>query len=383
MAAQDRFLYGNEVMESEAVLTPSSEARHLPATNLQDQLRQKVWRSETGWTIETGVNDTIDFNRGGVKVATVAAGTYATGAALAAAIVTALEAADSTPVWGCDYGVAAANKFRIRDSGGAPLNSVLLFGTGANLATSIALDLGFLAADTANVASHTADGVSYQSRHYLKINRSDGETIDVTSIALLDHNFSLATGSELRMQGHGSDTWGAPATNVDITPISSNADPLVYLIALAQRAWWRLVINDVGNSAGYSELGILYLGTSQVPDINVDDSLADAVEDFSSLESGIDGTHFLDQHRRRDRWTLEWLAVDATTRDQLDAIFAANQVGRDLFLVWSAPLGTLGHVGGPADGETGATYGFFAAGVVKQYVPVQYWTYAVPFHEAL
>src|SRR5687768_8839367 len=98
-----RFLHTNRTQAAAAIRTASSTDTAFAISWLLDQMRSRVWRSKSGWTIVAGFNDKIDFNRGGVKVATIAAGTYTTAALLAAAVVTALEAADATPAWACSY----------------------------------------------------------------------------------------------------------------------------------------------------------------------------------------------------------------------------------------------------------------------------------------
>jgi hypothetical protein len=82
------------------LLASSSQSTH-PVIWLKNQLRSMRWRSARYWTIGPD-NARINFNRGGVKTAIIAFGTY-TADELCAAIITALEAADSTPVWACSY----------------------------------------------------------------------------------------------------------------------------------------------------------------------------------------------------------------------------------------------------------------------------------------
>jgi hypothetical protein len=97
----------------------------------------------------SAANGKTDFDRGGVKVATIAAATYYSAAELAAAVVVALEAADATPVWACS--VSATGRVTVS----ADLAFVLLFSTGANAAASARDVLGFGAVDTASATSAT------------------------------------------------------------------------------------------------------------------------------------------------------------------------------------------------------------------------------------
>ncbi len=122
----------------------------------------------TGWTVVTGFNDTLDFSafkdakgNDAKFVATVAAGTYATGDQMATAIQTALSAIVPAPANGWAWDVYyEADKFRIDSN----FSFVLLASTGANVATGIFTDIGFAAVDTSSASSHTGDSVSYGSR---------------------------------------------------------------------------------------------------------------------------------------------------------------------------------------------------------------------------
>lgn len=67
--------------------------------------------------IEAGKNDTIQFSDGSARTATIAAGTY-TGAELATALQTALNAAGSTNTFAVDYSSTSLNKFTIKNDAG-------------------------------------------------------------------------------------------------------------------------------------------------------------------------------------------------------------------------------------------------------------------------
>lgn len=101
-------------------------------------------------TITAGVNDKINFNRGAVKTATVAAGTYYTPASLAAAVQTALTTADGVVT----FTVGVSTTGRIVVTCGSAFS--LLFSTGANAATSMRDVLGFGAVDTASSTTATS-----------------------------------------------------------------------------------------------------------------------------------------------------------------------------------------------------------------------------------
>lgn len=107
-------------------------------------------------TVEAGKFDRLDFDRGGVKVAEIPPGVY-TPDTLEAAIVAALEAADATPAWTCDVGVGESELSFI----GSNMAFTLLFGSGANVARSVGLLLGYLPVDTVSFTGHEADHPSF------------------------------------------------------------------------------------------------------------------------------------------------------------------------------------------------------------------------------
>lgn len=378
---QTRLLYANAVMSEEAILTPSSEVATLPATFLQDQLRQKPWRTLTGFTIVDDFNNKLDFERppGTPRVATIPAGTYVSGVDLATAITAALEAADAAPQWSCDYGVAAANTFRIRDAAGAPVNFNLMFApTAPNYTKSIAICLGYTETDHTGTSTYTAELVSYQSRHFLKINRSDGAAINALAAILLDHTaFPSGSFPSWRIQANATDVWTAPTLNLAYDNIISRA-VAVQFFSTTTLAWWRITFRDTLNTSGYFELSKFFLGPYVDPSINPRDDLRNEVEDFSAVEQGVDGTHFVDTHRKRDRWSLAFDTMETADKAIFDALEEAVRVGENFYFCWDKTAPNR-----RGDGVDGTTYGFMATGFLKQYVPDPYWTYAFPLFEAL
>jgi hypothetical protein len=376
----NRFFLDNRLMDASMVYLPSSEEAQLPAEHLRDQLRQAVWQTQGPWVI-TEDNRRIDFDRGGVKVATIALGTYATGTALAAAIVTAMEAADSLPVWGCDYNVAATDKFRIRDAGGAPLSFVLLWSTGANAYRSIGPDLGFDVADSASVTTTTSDNDAYQSRHFIVFHQSDGSDIAASAAILLEHNFDIPGSAGVRsmvtIQGNATNDWSAPTFSelfADLTSATPTLDPCPLVFSTPQTfAYWRLVIDDVQNPDGFAQLGILYLGIYTEPSVCCSESLKFTQQDFSQGANSISGSGFTSAEPDRETFGLEYSDIpDASSNEtKIDAL-RATRVGLNFFFQFdSNDAATLFYVSKVA----GAGKQCIAGGTQ--------WTYDIPLVEEI
>ena len=390
-----RLLGSNAIMDSLNSLVPSSEEPTLPASFLADQLRQKPWRTKPGYTVVVGFNDRIDFTRDGAKVATITPGTYATGAAYTVAVQAAFNAADPTHTfWVCDYNISLPYRVRIYDSTGAP--HVLNWATGPNRDRGAGIDLGFIVTiDSTNVNYHMGESVTHQSRHFVTIHRSpsaDIPTISANAAVLLEHTATItATGaavpspeSQVTLQGNTTDEWGASAIAFEQRFVNLPADPCVQYLdvqasgpdppeppGLQSFEYFRLLIDDVQNPIGYFELGILYLGMHVEPACKVQaPSLANDPEDFSAVETGIDGTHFVDEHRYRDRWTLDFGAVKPSDQVVLREFFGALHVGENFFFDLD-----------PSD--TAIKYGFLTARPREKYISTLLMTVSVGFAEAL
>lgn len=181
MAARNpRYAYRNELAKDATVLSGPAQAG-FPVTNLKGSLRSQVWRSPIGWVVDA-TNNKINVDEGGVdRTATIASGTYPTGALYAAAVQTALNAmAGAVNTYTCTYNTTT-KKFTIARATGAA-TVTLEWLTGANEGESAGVDLGFfVTADDTGATSYTGDEVSYQSRKRLLIDLGD-ESCDIDII---------------------------------------------------------------------------------------------------------------------------------------------------------------------------------------------------------
>jgi hypothetical protein len=327
MAITPRIPYTNLVQAAAAILSASSAQGAFPVRRLRDQLRSATWRSAIGWTIVAGFNDKIDFNRGGVKVATIAAGTYATGAALATAIVTALEAADATPVWACSYS-GSTFKFTISSD----LAFTLLWGTGANAATDVAIDIGFAETDTSSLTSHTGANAVYQSRHYIGVDQ--GSSIAITAAIVINHN--AGTGGTFKFQRSVTSVIAAATVPGDAATLAGDASIRIAFFGSGTHRYLALVINDVGNTAGYGEVGIFFAGTYAQPSVVNSDAFADNAAELSMVEYGDHGATFRDEKPQPGVFPLEWLEVPEADRTIFKAIRAATPQGKSFFFTFDS-----------------------------------------------
>lgn len=151
-----------EVMAGARVAEMGIEATAGELLNMNFSLEGTSYRFDP---IEiTASTDTLDFDDGSVKVATVAAGLYKDPLELAEALETAMNAVSSGITVVYNSSGASAGKFTITKASGS---LSLLWNTGANTAQTIGTKLGFsVAADDTGVLTYTSDNVQVWSAPY-------------------------------------------------------------------------------------------------------------------------------------------------------------------------------------------------------------------------
>lgn len=360
-----RLAYENLVRAAATVLSVSSEQSGTPRSWLQDEDRGLKLRSKTGWNIVSGRNDKIDFSRPGVMQATIAAGNYATPALVAAAVVAALEAADAN-TWTCTYN-SGTGKFTI---GGAAAFS-LLFATGAGVAagTSAHLDLGYTSTDKGAAVSQVAENASYKSREWITVDLGSAQA--VTCGIVIEHN--LGASGTITQQGHTADTaagWAAPDVSDVLTGDSTIR--LAYR-ASASKRYWRLLIDDVStNTAGFTELGVWFVGAYVEPGVNYSVNFTKLPQPLSTVVRAIGGSVRRDARPSYWVYSMSWLEVPEADRAKLAAWVAACPVGEPFFLAFD-----------PTNAATDVVYGIFTAGIPQSMSGNLYWSVPLTVEEQL
>jgi hypothetical protein len=283
------------------------------------------WRSKTGWNVIAGFNDILDFTEAGTaRVATIVAGNYATTNAYAAAVATAMSTAPShSNTYTIQYDTST-HKFAVsRSTGSAAL--VLKVTDGANLAVTAWDDLGFTANKTGDTV-YIADLASYHSKEYVKIDLVSTPSIAV--VILFDHNFTSA--GVVTAQANSIDDFVPPDFQQAVT-----GDTSIRILfpdsAIAGMRYWRLVIKDQGNTTGYSEFGVPFLGSYLQPANSYDQGYATGPKSYSAIARADHGAVFVDRRQRAKVYTLQWPLLSQSDSDAFDAMDAAVSVGGPFF----------------------------------------------------
>lgn len=367
-----RFLSTDYIGASATVLSATAVQSGFPVTWVKEQSLSRGWRSPVGWTVMAGFNDKLDFTEAGAaRVATLAAGYYATGAAMATAVQTAMNAAPSvTNTYAVTYDTGTKTFTIARTAGAAAL--VLKFAVGAvNYGASASPDLGYSDTDKSGDTTYTGESTVYQSRHAIFANVGLGIS-DPLAFAFTAVAYDPAMGGTLTVQNNTATFVGVGARTVpagNYAPSGGQGRAAAFFTAGFSQ-FWRLSIDQRVNSAGYSEVLVWRAGSEVIPSVCTSVEFRKRFEELSTLEYAKGGAHYQDQQARRAVWNLSWLEVPEADRVKFEAIAAACPLGKSFFLVLDsdAPV---------------PVYGFLRAGLEEQYVPHPYWNVPIEFAQAL
>lgn len=367
--------YPNLFQRAGTILSASSTDPAFPVGWLRDQSPSKTWRSKSGYNVVAGFNDKLDFTEAGVaRVATLTAANYATPALYAAQLQLAMNAAPgAVNTYVVTYD-ASVHKFTIaRNAGAAAL--VLKFLTGANVATSAHIDIGFGGADWSGFTTYLAGSASYHTREWIQVDLIT--PLAVSLGAIVNCNLAIAAASTLRLQGNATDVWTAPSENQLLTDnlVDGVGIGIKFFNSIALR-FWRFLISDVENADGFSEVGIAFAGTGTHTTVGYSINLSNDPEELSAVDVAIQGAHWQDQRPIRKVWSLEWEEIGDADVAVLDAWAAGNPRGKNCFFMFDAVVSPLDTI-----------YCYRASALRKQYIgPAPgggYWTLSVQLAEVL
>lgn len=281
-------------------------------------------QQDVSWTIDA-TNNKIDFNRGGVKVASIGIATYPNGAALAVAIVAALTAADSGITWYCVYNESTGS-FTI--SGSANFN--LLTNTGANKSIAVWTSIGFsTAADKTGTSTYSSDTTSH------------GNPVDsIDLIMLTGHN--IAPGTPVRLDTDVASMLAIGLyktitfTQLGTSDPSGRTDLIrIDLSTPRSERYLRLVIDATASGSPndtvtYLELGVLFLGeTFELPGINP--ALTDGRESLTTINYAVNGAHSAAQRTSRRVLHLTIQTIDDADKAVLEEFLEDTGIGGSFF----------------------------------------------------
>jgi hypothetical protein len=144
-----------------------------------------------------------------------------------------------------------------------------------------------------------------------------GSAQSVTSIILLDHTLTAAD-TLIKIQGHTSDSWGAPDVNETLTWASRTISKT---FSSATKRYWRLIFTK--SAAGETrDIGRIFLGTyydtTEQPDY---DGYDDSLNDPSRKSKSLAGQTYVDVLEKFGSLSVAFSDVGNTQVESLKTIF--------------------------------------------------------------
>lgn len=242
----------------------STENTNFPSSNLYLSTRRgKTWRSGGHFDVLGGQN-TIVFREavgGPDRTATVAAGSYATAAALGLAVAAAMNAVAGTAHYSCSGPDVSENvrPFQITSNGLGGAIFTLRWTVAAGLGNLMGFDTS---ADKSGALIYIADVLKIHSSEWLLWDL--GISSNPQALILVGPQGSpmkLTPSAVVTLQANTTNAWSSPAFSQTV-PYDPNAIFLINPAGLATTPYryWRLLIVDPSNPNGFVEIGKPYLG---------------------------------------------------------------------------------------------------------------------------
>lgn len=269
-----KILDQNWAFDETVDVIPTSENSEFPASNMQKYLRSQVWRSN-GYFKIVSTNNKLDFNDGGVLLATITVGTY-TPTELAAEIKAQMEAV-SADTFTVSYS-STTGKWTIASNGST---LTLKRNTGANVAQSFFPVIGFgIDADSTGALTYTSPKVAIHTEEGMTFDLKVQTPVDYVAVVfspLSSDGIKFSESASIRLQASETNSWTTPSLDVALS-IDPDYDVITYFFTQASHRYWRIKIVDPQNANLYVELAKVLLGVRteiQNPEIGFTYTLKD------------------------------------------------------------------------------------------------------------
>lgn len=246
------------LVDAGTVYRYSSQLDGLPATNIQNGLKLRLWRTESGFVV-TGENCNFPFQDTAslLKNYSLPSGTY-TGSALASVIESAMDSAGTYTGHVVLY-TDSDDKFRFTKAASASILE-LLFNASAYSANNAAILLGFEQRDVhSGSTGYTSTTATQGNEHELVVEFSATSAVD--SLIIDNHNLSTGTVMRYRLANSAAaftNRWNETADILRSATITVTEDIIsiehTSTNALAMQLHW------YDRSQAYSEIGRLWAG---------------------------------------------------------------------------------------------------------------------------
>jgi hypothetical protein len=236
-------------------------------------------------------------------------------------------AAAWTNTYTCAYS-STTFKYTIARSAGA-LSFGFPWTLDAHEFRSMGTDIGFdVSADDTGATTYTGDNATYQSRHWVEMDLAT-TALTATMAAVLDHNSS--TSGTYTIQAHTAPFWETGTPAYSATLAGDAVTRLLYFGADKIYRYWRVLVSDTTNIAGYNEFGILFLGPYTESDRGYAPGVTYPRIELSGVGAGDHGGPFFDDRPTINGFDLDMTHLSATDKSNFETMFSFVKNSRCFF----------------------------------------------------
>ncbi len=339
----------NYAFQDNVAVSATSESPDFPVSNLKNQFRGRLWKSNGHFEITTS-NNKIDFKEssgGGELTATLTPGDFTT-ATLRAEIKAKMELVGGE-TYTVTYDVKSGQWTIV--TGGSFLS--LLFATGTNTAVSTGPEIGFLTGDRTGFTTYTG-AVAIHSFEAVLFDLGSAENINSFFIFFSPRRgIRFSDEAEIRLQANPTQDFSSPAVDV-LLDIDEEFRTISHFFTTDQEfRYWRVKIIDKQNASQTDvlsvELGLVFFGKSIELSRNVSRGFVYKLRDTSVVRKNLFGNAYSDKRTKIQRLELSYNLMDDTDlrtfkkiydrvgkTDSIVVAFDSQEVvfDKDLFLIY-------------------------------------------------
>lgn len=163
------------------------------------------------------------------------------------------------------------------------------------------------------------------------INVDLGQLQRIGLIALCNHN--LTDQATIRIQGSSSATMSPLLFDTTAETAYSGTD-YARTFPFVECRYWRITISDPTNTAGYVELGRVFVGWRFAPATNIDFGATISVDSKTQVAEALGGPEYFDERPNRRVWQGKWSWLnDYEAYRVFLTILRSQDISREVYLI--------------------------------------------------
>lgn len=156
-----------------------------------------------------------------------------------------------------------------------------------------------------------------------------GAPVSISEFLMTSHN--LTSGAVITILGNTSNSWGSPTFSQTVT---WHRLMMIKRFAVQNLQWWRIRIQDAGNTAGFLEVGRMFLGSYYSPALNYSWDWQRILNDPSTKTRSLGGQESVNLKQHFRTYSINLSHENLTDMDAIESMFDEIGIGKDIFIAF-------------------------------------------------